>query len=147
MTVGAVGAIASGSGSVYAALSPYLNGVQRPSDAVVAAQLQESAAAAYAAEAAAAAAARATAPVAPSFLNPAIAEIAARASVTSVVSAPTDPVLYGDSGLVIQSWGALALLVSPLHIVVPYGGPVKPAVSPIEPLTEYPRAERIDYTV
>ena len=146
MTIGAVGAIASG-GSVYAALSPYLNGVQRTSDAEAAGQAQERVATIDAQATAPAVVSRETTPIAPSFLNPAIGDIAARASVTAVTASPTDPVLYGESGLVIQSWSAVALLVNPLNIFIAYGKPVAPAVSPIEPLTGYPGTERIDCIV
>ena len=45
MNVGAVSAVGSGTPSVYALLSPYLNGVVRTSNAAAAAQLQASAAA------------------------------------------------------------------------------------------------------
>jgi hypothetical protein len=146
MNVGAVGAVAGGIAPVYAALSPYLNGVQRLSNAAVAAQLSAAAtsAAATAAAVAAPPAAASTGAVEPPFLNPAIAEIAARMTLAEVLTAPvaitplapppasaTDPVLYGDSGLLIQSYGAVALLTGPLNAASVYGLPVAPAVPAI----------------
>jgi hypothetical protein len=82
MNVGAVSAIGSGTPSVYALLSPYLNGVLRTSNAAAAAQLQASAAATSAAATQTAIAARAalaaSTTAAPPFANPAITAIAER---------------------------------------------------------------------
>jgi len=147
MNVGAVGAIASGGGSVYAALSPYLNGVQRPSDTAIPVQPDASAVtASVAADDAARATAASAAPPGAPFLNPAIAEIAARAWFAGLPSSATDPVLYGDSGLLIQSYGAVALLTGPLVVVPAYRRPVSPAVSATVSLAAYPRTAPIDYT-
>jgi hypothetical protein len=63
-----------------------------------------------------------------------------------VGTSPTDPVLYGDSGLLIQAYGAVALLSGPLAIAPVYARPALPAISPVEPLSKYPRAAPVDYT-
>ncbi len=129
MNVGAVGAVSQG-GAVYA-LSPFLSGTVRTSDA---------------------AAADATAVAAPTspFLNPAIADIAVRATVvtsvagTAVVATPaataptqsTSPIasLQGDSGLLIQSYGAVALIVAPLTLAPLFTQPAPLAIPPVAPV-------------
>jgi hypothetical protein len=83
--------------------------------------------------------ATASRPVAAStpFLNPAIADVAARAAITNNAPPPlsaTDPVLYGDSALLIQSYGAVALLSGPLNAPPIYGMPPEPAIRPVEPI-------------
>jgi hypothetical protein len=193
MNVGAVGAVGSGVGPVYAALSPFLNGVIRTSDAAAAAQLQATAAAKSAAATAAAIQARSVATAAitaaPPFANPAITAIgerialgqslsppsavtpnallgapaAATAAVTDPFGAidtdtvtvvnpntvapppvsPTDSVLHGDSGLLIQSYGAVALAASPLAVAALYGLPPKPAIPAVAPVTAAARLARI----
>jgi hypothetical protein len=150
MTVGAIGPVRSGQ-SVYVALSPYLNGVVRTSDAARAAQVNVAAQTTSAAAAQAAIAAQGTATAAavaaPPFANPAITAIGQRialgqalTSTTSITpdallaaksldGTPTNPlntvdttpaplsatnsVLTGDAGLLIQSYGAVALLTGP----------------------------------
>jgi len=213
MTVGGVGAVSSGVAPVYAALSPYLNGVRRTSDAAAAAAVQASAVAASSAATAAALAARAqataTVTAAPPFLNPAIAAIAdetalgqalvapvavtpnaqpvptasvataptadpttitgsatAAAATTAAEAAattgttttaatpndqtavppqsPTDSVAYGDSGLLVQSYGAVALLYGPLALTPAYGLPATPAVTAVAPVAAYPRVAKVD---
>jgi hypothetical protein len=126
-------------------LSPYLNGVQRTSDAVAAEQLKTARA-----SAAVAVAERAPAlsnvVAAPPFLNPAIGHIVARAALAPefVVSAalpdvsPTDAVLYGDSGFLIQAYGAVALLTGPVALTPVYGLPSAPAIPAVAPITPYP---------
>jgi hypothetical protein len=135
VTIGAVDAVASGGGSVHAALSPYLNGLQRTSDTVAVEQPKP--AAPRAADA-------------PPFLNPAIGEIAARAAVARVLAvsaapqpiSPTNFVLYGDSGLLIQSYGAIALFAGPLAIAPVYHRSPAPAIAAVPPVTPYPRIDR-----
>ena len=204
MNVGAVGAVGSGAAPVYAALSPYLNGVVRTSDAAAAAQVQAAAAATSAAATAAAVAARtqaaATLAAAPPFLNPAIAQIADQTALGQAVIAPvattpnaqaapaitannataaaattlaeatnspnaidtatvplvnpntvappppsaTDSVAYGDSGLLVQSYGAVALLSGPLAFASVYGLPPTPAVPPVAPVAASPRVAPVD---
>jgi len=178
---------------VYAALSPYLNGVVRTSDAAAAAQLQATAAAKSAAATAAAVQARSVAAAAvtaaPPFANPAITAIgerialgqsltppsavtpnallAAPAAATTAAAAfgaidtdtvtvvnpntvapppasPADSVLHGDSGLLIQSYGAVALAASPLAVAALYGLPPKPAIPAVAPVTATPRVARIE---
>jgi hypothetical protein len=198
MTVSAVGGVTSGVGSVYAALSPYLNGVRRTSDAAAAAALQAAAAAKSAATSAAATAAAiaaraqaaATVTAAPPFLNPAITAIAdetalgqaviapvattpnaqlalpaatATTATTATVAttttpapaaqpttpppiSPTDSVAYGDAGLLVQSYGAVALLAGPLALTPAYGLPATPAVSAVAPVAAYPRVTKVAAT-
>ena len=149
MSVGAVGPV-GGSGSVYA-VSPYLNGVTRASDAVTAAETVTVAAAATAAlqlQASAAAshaqAAAIAAPVTP-FANPAIAQIAQKTDVSGALAAsapvPADAVLQGDSGLLVQSYGAVALIEPPLALAQIYTQPVVPAIPPVAPVTRIARTE------
>jgi hypothetical protein len=123
MSVGAIGAVGgvSGSGAVYA-LSPYLNGVVRTSDvaAVAAAQAATATAATIATQTAEAAraAAGASATLVP-FANPAIPQIALRAD------------LSGDSGSLVQAYGAVALISGPLAIARLYAPPSLPAIPPV----------------
>lgn len=161
MSVAGVGAIGpvGGGGAVYA-LSPYLNGVVRTADAVVATQAAAAADAARAAQSAAAATAAASAqsaaiaaPVAP-FANPAIADIAQQTAVTATLAtptapapappSPTDTVLHGDSGTLVQAYGAVALIEPPLALAPLYTQPVAPAIPPVAPVT---RAARPNLTV
>ena len=136
MNVGAVGAVASGRGAVYAALSPYLNGVRRVSDAVAAQQLKIAAASTTEAAVPARASETSIAAAAPPFLNPAIIDISARAALAPAVAvsaasrsiSPTDAVLYGDSGLLIQSYGAVALLTAVLAFARVYDRSPAPAI-------------------
>lgn len=160
MTVSPIGPVGSGLSPVYAALSPYLNGVVRTSDAAAAAAQQAAAAASSAVAAAAATAARAqataTVTAAPPFLNPVITAIAGRsvlgpapapsAQPASAPPSPTDSVAYGDSGLLVQSYGAVALLTGPLAAAAVYGLPRAPAIPPVAPVAAYPRTARIDAT-
>jgi hypothetical protein len=101
MSAAAVGAIGPvGGGAVYA-LSPYLDGVVRASDAVVATQ-----------------AAAIAVPAPPS---------------------PADTVLRGDGGLLVQSYGAVALSEQPLALAPLYTQPVVPAIPPVAPVTRIGR--------
>jgi hypothetical protein len=191
MNVGAVGAIGSGTQSVYAILSPFLNGVVRTSNAAAAAQLQASAAAASSAATQAAIAARGTAAAtltaAPPFANPAITAIADRtalgesltplgavtpnallgpsslntvtgtptplaAATTADVAAstttaaqpsPTNQVLFGDSGELIQSFGAVALIAGSQPLTSVFAQPVTPLVAPAPPVTGIPRVSKV----
>jgi hypothetical protein len=151
---------------VYAALSPYLNGVRRTSNAAAAAQAQAAAAATSAAAAQAAATARAeaaaavTAPAAAPFLNPAIPQIADATTFGALDTSPvttvnpntvappapsaTDSVLHGDGAELVQSYGAVALLTGPLAAAQVYGLPAAPAVPAVAPVSAYPRTARID---
>jgi hypothetical protein len=189
MAVSAVGAVTGSVTNVYAALSPYLNGVVRTSDAAQAAQIDAAANARNAAATAAAIAARgeaaAAATAAPPFANPAITAIGVRIAlgesltppsavtpdallgasaltntaaanpfavnplVTSTATAttstaaplsapappqqpsPADQVAFGDSGELIQSYGAVALLTSPLLLAASaFAQPVAPLIPP-----------------
>ena len=172
MNVGAVGAIGSGTAPVYAALSPYLNGVRRASNAAAAAEAQAVAAGKNAAAAEAAIAARQTAETAvtaaPPFLNPAIPAIAAATaattSITTTDAAPaplpavalvnpntvappqpsaTDSVLHGDAGELVQAYGAVALVGGPVAFSSVYGLPAAPAVPAVAPVVAAPRVARI----
>ncbi len=158
MSVNAVGPVTSGAAPVYAALSPFLNGVRRTSDAAAAAQLQAAADAKSAAATAAAVAARAeaaaTVTAAPPFLNPAITEIADQTALGETLTAPVattpdaqppaDSVLQGDSGLLVQSYGAVALLTGPVALASVYGVPAAPAVPAVAPVAAAPRIARIE---
>lgn len=176
MNVGAIGPV-GGSATVYA-LSPFLNGVRRTSDAATAAaaQLDAAAAATRATQAAVAAGAQAaaTTPAAPPFANPAIAQIAqntalyttlqplvatapvnatpaatapvvattvaATATAASAVPpSPTASVLYGDSGEMVQAYGAVALIEPPLAFAPIYVRPAAPAIPPVVPVSRFPR--------
>jgi hypothetical protein len=83
---------------------------------------------------------------APPFLNPAIGHIAARAAQAPefAVSAarpdvvPTDAVLYGDSGFLIQAYAAVALLTGPVALTPAYGLPSAPAIPAVSPIMSYP---------
>lgn len=125
--VGAIGGISSGS-NVYALLSPYLNGVVRTSAAATAARIDATAQTTNSAVAQAAIAAEgnatATATALPPFANPAITSIGQRIALgqalgTTIAVTPDAQigstldslgVLTGDSGLLVQSYGAVALL-------------------------------------
>jgi hypothetical protein len=168
MNVGAVGAVGSGAAPVYAAFSPFLNGVRRTSNAAAAAQLQASAAATSAAATAFAVAARAqaaaTVTAAPPFLNPAITEIANLTALGETLTppvattpnallgpplapapaSPADSVLHGDGGTLVQSYGAVALAGGPLAPASIYGRPATPAVPAVAPVTALPRVARIE---
>jgi hypothetical protein len=145
VSVGAIGASPHSGWLAYAALSPYLNGVHRTSDAIAAAQTQAAPAIAQLAGAEPAPASSIFA-TAPPFLNPAIGHIAARAAlapqfVVSVAQpdvAPTDAVLYGDSGFLIQAYGAVALLTGPVALTPVYGLPTAPEIPAVAPITPYP---------
>lgn len=112
--------------AAYAALSPYLNGVRRTAEA----------------QTPVAPPAPATSIVAagPPFLNPAIGDIAVRSSPPPQES-PTDAVLHGDSGLLIQSYGAVALLTGPLAQTAVYGLAPAPAIPAASDITPYPRID------
>jgi hypothetical protein len=154
MNVGAVGAIGRGTAPVYAALSPYLNGVVRTSNAAAAAQLQSTAAADSAAAAQAAVAARSTAAAvvtaAPPFANPAITAIGERIALgqslvpppavtpDALPSTPADDVLHGDSGTLIQSYGAVALATGILTPPPAFAQPVAPRIPPVSQVTPVP---------
>jgi|GEM_PF-3145715 hypothetical protein len=195
MNVGAIGAIGSGTQSVYAILSPFLNGVVRTSNAAAAAQLQASAAATSAAATQAAIAARGTATAAltaaPPFANPAITAIADRtalgesltplgavtpnallgpsslntvtgtptplaaattadlaASTTTAPTAPpqsspTNQVLFGDSGELIQAFGAVALISGSQPLASVFAQPVAPLIPPTALVTAIPRVSKV----
>jgi hypothetical protein len=173
MNVGAVDAVGSGTAPVYAALSPYLNGVRRASNAAAAAEAQAVAASRNAAATEAAIAARQTAETtitaAPPFLNPAIPAIAAATAATTSVTttdanptvlpsvtsvnpntiAPpqpsaTDSVLRGDAGELVQAYGAVALIGGPVALTALYGLPTAPLVPTVTPVDAAPRLARID---
>jgi hypothetical protein len=150
MNVGAVGAVGQG-GAVYA-LSPYLSGTVRTSDAAVAAERTAASAAAATAATTAAAAARTgpadvIAATAAPYLNPAIPDIAARAAITvpaagtAIVATPAATALaqsnspagalQGDSGLLIQSYGAVALVAAPLALAPIFTQPAPLAIPPV----------------
>ncbi len=173
MNVGAIGPIGSGAAPVYAALSPYLNGVRRASNAAAAAEAQAAAAGKSAAATEAAIAARGNAATAitaaPPFLNPAIPAIAAATAATTSITttdarptalpatesvnpntvAPpqpsaTDSVLHGDGGELVQAYGAVALIGGPVAFSSVYGLPAAPAVPAVAPVIATPRVSRID---
>lgn len=165
MNVGAVGAIGNGTAPIYATLSPFLNGVRRTSNAAAAAQLQANAAAAGAAATASAVAARAqaaaTVVAAPPFLNPAITEIANLTALGETLAppvattpnaqlgapqftSPTNSVLHGDGGTLVQSYGAVALASGPLALASIYGLRGTAAVPAVAPVTALPRVARIE---
>jgi hypothetical protein len=140
MSVAGVGAIDSvgGGGAVYA-LSPYLNGVVRSPDAVTAAAAVDavtaatttsSVAATNAAAVAASAAANPPSSATP-FANPAIDDIAQQTSINAS--------LQGDAGLLVQSYGAVALLAGPLVYAAVYTPPVVPAIPPPAPVAPVAR--------
>jgi hypothetical protein len=145
MNVGAVGAVGHG-GAVYA-LSPYLSGTVRRPDASAAAESTTAAAAPTATPVTTTTpSAEATAPAAAPYLNPAITAIAARAAITptagtAIVATPaatgsaqqTSAVaaLQGDSGLLIQSYGAVALVAAPLALAPIVTQPAPLAIPPV----------------
>jgi hypothetical protein len=141
VNVGAIGPVAHGGWLAYTALSPYLNGVQRIPDA--AAEPLKAATASASVAVAENAPTSSSVVAAPPFLNPAIGHIAARAALAPVfiVSAapqdvsPTDAVLYGDSGFLIQAYGAVALLTGPVALTPVYGLPTAPAIPAVAPIT------------
>jgi hypothetical protein len=57
---------------------------------------------------------------------------------------PTDSVAYGDSGLLVQSYGAVALLTGPIALTPAYGLPAPPAVTAVAPVTAYPKVAKVD---
>jgi hypothetical protein len=127
MNVGAVGGLGSGTASVYAALSPFLNGVRRTANDANAAPIQATAAPTSAA---------ATVATAPPFLNPAITQIATLTALGET--------LHGDGGTLVQSYGAVALLAGPLALTSIVGLPTTPAVPAVAPVTAIPRVPRIE---
>jgi hypothetical protein len=164
----------------------FLNGVRRTSDVATAAvaQLDAAAAATRATQAAVAARvqAAATTPAAPPFANPAIAQIAQNAALSTTVTpsittapanatpaattapvvatpvaatagvmasnataaaavppSPSASVLYGDSGEMVQAYGAVALIEPPLAFAPIYVRPAVPAIPPVVPASRIPR--------
>jgi hypothetical protein len=105
VSVSGIGAIGTSDTSVYAVLSPYLNGVIRTSDAAQAASLdataQATSASATAAAIAANGAATAAATASPPFANPAIAAIGAQIALGQSLTPPaavTPDALLGSTG-------------------------------------------------
>ena len=161
MNVGAIRPL-SGGGAAYA-LSPYLNGVTRTSDAAVAAQTGGVARVTPAPTpqptvtlTLTPAATGATLQTAP-FDNPAIAQIAARVAVSFTAAgpaiAPTTPSvaaenlagasLQGDSGLLVQSYGAVALIEAPLALAPLYVQPTRSAIPPVAPVSPVARVAAV----
>lgn len=154
LSIGAIGAVSNGE-SVYAALSPYLNGVVRTSDAAALAQADAVAQSSDAAVAQAAIAANgdaaATAAATPPFANPAITAIGERLALAEALPSGTTSItpdalvspatvnpanapastLTGDSGLLVQSYGAIALLAGIQAVPPIYGLPPIPAIAPV----------------
>jgi hypothetical protein len=56
----------------------------------------------------------------------------------------TDSVLYGDSGELVQAYGAVALIGGPVAFTASYGLPSAPAVPPVAPVSAAPRLARIE---
>jgi hypothetical protein len=128
MAVSAVGPV--GPGSTVYAVSPHLNGAVRTRDAVTAAQASVRVVAI-------------AAQVAP-FANPAITQIAQKTAIATAIAAPpqapTDSVLKGDSGTLVQAYGAVALIEPPLAVAANYAQPVTPAIPPVAPVIRIGRA-------
>jgi hypothetical protein len=172
MTIGAIGAV-GGTQSVYAALSPYLNGVVRTSNAAQLAQIDAAAQRADVAVAQAAIAANgsaaAAATAAPPFANPAISAIAARIALAQSLTppagatpdallssqtlispnapaAPQSPAneLTGDSGTIIQA-NAAALFASSLIPLQAsaFAQAIVPAIPPPAIVTAAPRLRAV----
>jgi len=137
MNVGAVGAVGHG-GAVYA-LSPYLSGTVRTPDAGAASERTTAAATATVVVTNTTTTAEATAPPPAPYLNPAISDIAARAAITPAAGTAIVATLSGDSGLLIQSYGAVALVAAPLALA-PIATP--PAPLAIPPVAAIPATQR-----
>jgi hypothetical protein len=131
-------------------------------------------AAATAAAVAARASAAATVAAAPPFLNPAITEIADQTALGETLTSPvattpdaqpapvaaqppvlptaqppvsaTDSVLHGDSGTLVQSYGAVALLAGPVALTALYGLPQAPAIPAVAAVPAIPRLARVENT-
>jgi hypothetical protein len=69
---------------------------------------------------------------------------AATTATTPPPQSPTDSVAYGDSGLLVQSYGAVALLAGPIAFTPAYGLPATPAVTAVAPVAAYPKVEKVD---
>jgi hypothetical protein len=155
MTVGAIGPVGGGQ-SVYAALSPYLNGVARTSNAARADQVDAAAQRTDPAVAQTAIAANgnasAAATAAPPFANPAISDIASRIALGQSLISPAgstpdallSSVLTGDGGTLIQA-NAAALFASsliPLQASA-FTQAIAPAIPPPAIVTAAPRVTAI----
>ena len=159
MNVGAISPV-SGGGAAYAP-SPYLNGVTRTSDAAFAAQTGAIARVTPAPTPQPAVTLTPTAtgtalPAAP-FDNPAITQIAARVAVSftpaGTAIAPTSASvaadnlagasLQGDSGLLIQSYGAVALIEAPLALAPLYVQPTPRVIPPVAPVRAVARVAAV----
>jgi hypothetical protein len=127
MNVGAVSAVGSGVAPVYAALSPYRSGVVRMSDAAAAAQ-----------PAATVASTSAAITAAPPFANPAITAIGLRIALSlrspAPTASPTESVLFGDGGTLVQSYGAVALVAGSQALPPVYPRANLPAIPPVTPV-------------
>lgn len=133
--IGGVGAVGSGVSAVYA-LSPFLNGVVRTTDA----------AAVQAAPPPAAPSATQTAAPATPFVNPAFTAIADAFALRQTIpqAPPGAAVLSGDAGELVQAYGAVALLTGPLAVTAAYGVPQQPLVPAVAPTAAAPRLARIE---
>jgi hypothetical protein len=141
MSIGAVGAV--GGSDVTYAVSPYLNGITRNADPVTAAEAVTTSQAPTAAIAA---------PVTP-FANPAITQIAQQIDVTGALAAsasatapapapsPQSVAFLGANNLLVQAYGAVALIEQPLALAPVYTQPVAPAVTPVAPVTRIGRTD------
>ncbi|HEV8022133.1 MAG TPA: hypothetical protein VGP41_12755 [Candidatus Lustribacter sp.] len=125
MSVGAISPVSSGSAAVYAALSPYLNGTAN----VTAAPPVTSTAPAAPVAAVATTAASTPAPATTTVANPAPAA-APVVDTTPPYLNPAIPLIAAAASL----WPAGASI---------YGLPVQPAVTPVPPVSAYPRVARI----
>ena len=130
MTIPGIGAVGTSGVATYAALSPYLNGVVRPSDAQASATaaVTETAGAVRSATATATATVTTTMTVTPAapFANPAIDAIALAAQLT------------GDGGHLVQEYGAVALLTGPIAVGPVYQSPAPIAIAPIKRVLALP---------
>jgi hypothetical protein len=110
MNVGAVGAVHASGGSVVVFAETAAVAVRAPDAPVVTPS---------------------TTPAAP-FANPAISRIAENAAFASL-QAPT-AVLSGDSGFLVQSYGAVALVEAPLALSPVYAQLALPAIPKVDPI-------------
>jgi hypothetical protein len=63
------------------------------------------------------------------------------------MSSPVSAVLYGDSGFLVQAYGAVVLQVAPQSVTHVYTRPVEPAVTAAPTISELTPLEHVDYSV
>lgn len=79
------------------------------------------------------------------FANPAIDDIAQQNAIQrAAINNSRAFVLNGDSGQLIQAYGAVALLTGPVAAITLLGLPPQPAITPVAPVVASPRLPKVE---